>query len=124
MSVVDDLQAAKSVLMDRGRCRGTLYNHPSGQVCLVGAIGAVTIDDFLATALRDEGAAFGLIEKDERAHEVIATLRHHVPPVKGEEFSFEEPVWSFSDNTDTTDDDVFDAIDNAIAEAEAITQVP
>lgn len=103
-TVVEILQDAKNLLMERGRYKGAYKNSKGPEVCLVGAV--VEISKTANTPKSFEA----WLPYDE----AIRLLAKQVNPL-----GFTH-VGSFNDHPDTTDGDVFAVLDNAIIAAKEL----
>lgn len=111
--LITDLKAARAELVKRGRCRGRLVTE-SGQVCARGATAVVAADKFEALYLSrakdaqgDQSWTYELTTP--RARLAEQALRRHLPgPYRG--------IESFNDDLRTTDQDVLNLFDKALAD--------
>lgn len=124
-TLIADIQTVRNVLATRGRTTGTLFDPHSGKVCMIGAIGVATREDFLALAAHDESEAHREVALSSRSVRVLETLGQYVDESPGEEtegaylsrgYLMGERLWRFNDRrASTTDQDVFDLLDKALA---------
>lgn len=120
MTVIDDLKAAKAELVTRGRHTGSLVG-PYGRICLLGAIGAATLENFLAFATHNPREAFSDLASEQRPRAVVGALLPHVGRPLWGGYTEGEPdptewLWAFNDDKATTDQDVLDLFDKALAD--------
>jgi hypothetical protein len=116
-----DLAATKQALADRGRCRQLLMN-TEGNVCLDGAVGVACELEMMMP----EGN-YSALYKSDRAMAVIMALAAQTSSdhqrlfgAVGRDHEHTEAmhiVYYFNDHPNTTDQDCFDLIDKALAEA-------
>lgn len=95
-TVVEILQDAKTVLMERGRHKGAMRNPDGPEVCLIGAIQVAG------------GIPRGAAEW-QRYEETMGLLKCQVGAIA-----------PFNDHPDITDGDVFAVLDNAILAAKEL----
>jgi hypothetical protein len=117
--LIDDLKAARAELSSRGRQRGALIGH-HGQVCLLGAIGAATLEGFVDLATYNPCEAMSDLVSQERPQAVVQALLPYLdaPPWDGGTYGHCDPtewVWAFNDDRKTTDEDVLALFDKALA---------
>lgn len=107
--LVLDLAATKQALAERGRCRELLQDPTTGKVCLDGAVG-------VACGLEMMHESYADLYDSDRAMAVIRALaaQNSRNPINA---AAVHTVYFFNDNRDTTDQDCFDLIDKALAEA-------
>ena len=103
--LIADLKAARSELVTRGRTGGEFVDQETGAVCALGAVGFATVDDF---DIRHE-CGYGALAVTPRALRVWHTLRGFLP----EGFI---DVDAFNDTGTTTDEDVLNLFDKALAD--------
>lgn len=113
--LIADLKATKAVLLHRGRCKGSLMAE-DGRVCLIGAIGMATVDEFAWEIQINEASAWNLVELGERSAAVIQALRPHIEQRRSEELYPSERLYTFNDSSKVVDQDVINVIDKALAD--------
>jgi hypothetical protein len=101
--LISDLKAARAVLVKRGRCKGTRIAG-DGSVCVKGAIGVATVFGF--AAMRGNGLQDAALAED-RPWNTTRALEKYL----GGRF-----VWEFNDDPATTDQDVLELFEKALAD--------
>lgn len=108
--LVADLKAARAELVARGRCTGRL-SLDDGRVCALGAVAAATLGGELSAIGYDD-----LVE-NQRAKRVWGALLSALgQPPTPLDVGFSNDVDGFNDRRSTTDDDVLNLFDKALAE--------
>lgn len=122
--LIDDLKATRRLLETHGRCTGTLWDVRTNTFCLDGAI---------SKAVFGQVTTYTTLNNDPRSRAIcvaIAALVKDVP-IRGNLASDAEKTvaecavphdpaescWIFNDWTLATDQDVYDVLEKAIAEA-------
>ena len=116
--LISDLKATKRELINRGWSRGHLQD-TQGNVCILGAIGMATQEDFSERCKISETEAFIDLTKSPQANDIVATLGQYLDKTLTEEESghddfFERTYW-FNDHK-AEKQDVFDLFDKALAD--------
>lgn len=106
--VIADLKAAKEELARRGRHMGEMVG-PGGTVCARGAIGCAVIPGF-AEMVNDNVRIHAFV-RSERFQAAERELRRHLP-----DDYWVKAVWAFNDDHKTTDTDVLNLFDKALAD--------
>jgi hypothetical protein len=121
--LVADLKRTRRELEVRGRCIEELISH-SGKVCLDGAVA-------LACGITIGVMGRGVLELEEnpRAQRVLRALADHIPSdrrIDNRRYVVEPRVqiYIFNDDDKTTDEECFDLIDKALAEAGGLADDP
>lgn len=115
--VIADLKAARQELVTRGRNVGQRVAH-DGRVCALGAIAVAVVEDFSQLYLNNAKDVYGYRWctelRNPRIAAAEAALIPHVPnPVYG---SWNHSISAFNDRVDTTDADVLNLFEKALAE--------
>jgi hypothetical protein len=100
--LISDLKAARAVLVKRGRCQHTRIAG-DGTVCVKGAIGIATVFGF--AAMRGHGKQEAALAED-RPWNTTRALEQYLDG---------RYVWEFNDDPATTDQDVLNLFDKALA---------
>lgn len=101
--IADTIGRMKEVLLERGRAKVALENS-DGEVCLLGAVcvaQGVPITTLTATQI------YGALEVEP----VVQFLAHRISPKP--DVDAVPSIWVFNDNPHTTDQKVFDFLDEA-----------
>ena len=107
---IRDLQAARTELVLRGRCTHTLIDD-GGRVCALGAVGIASVEGFLELDEGHREASLDVVPRAIRAQHALAAC---LLPLKSA--GDRAVVWRFNDAGRTTDRDVLDLFDKALAE--------
>lgn len=117
--LIADLKETRRQLEVRGRCTGELMK-PNGKVCLDGAVVAVINSDLNLGGFEGSRVGYTILSTDPRALQVIAALWEVLPEERKHasemEFRYGD-VWGYNDDELITDQDCFDLIDKALAQA-------
>ena len=118
MTLISDLKATKRELINRGWSRGHLQD-TQGNVCILGAIGMATQEDFSERCKISETEAFIDLTKSPRAKDIVATLgwyldKTFIEEEAGHDDFFERTYW-FNDHK-VEKQDVLDLFDKALAD--------
>ena len=116
--LVEDLRATREVLISRGRCTGDLMKM-DGKVCLDGAIGIATIDDYQhIITMYGSQTGYMSMHLNERCKAVVRSLHQCLPKdfVDTTGSSMVAHLFNFNDDPVTTDQDVLGLVDKALAQ--------
>lgn len=115
--LIDDLKAARQELVTRGRCTKDLVSD-DGRVCALGAVGVAVVENFIEMHTYDDVAAFAEVEfLNDRTRAVVQALCDHLPVLETLDHGvYTEPLWRFNDKQSTTDRDVLNLFDKALAD--------
>jgi hypothetical protein len=111
MSLIEDLKATRQALESRGRCTRTLLDY-EGRVCILGAVAAATVDNFEQWVQVD---GFHHFTTNDRAKAVVSKIRAYLDAQTFEVKPIDR-VWLWNDAPTTTDADVFNLLDKALAD--------
>lgn len=108
--LVADLKAARAELVKRGRCTGNLMSQ-DGRVCALGAVAVAVMQDDLT------GIGYDELFDNPRANKAWGALLSALgQPPQPLDVSFLDDVDGFNDSVATTDADVLNLFDKALAE--------
>lgn len=120
--LIADLKETKRILVERGRCTVSLET-VQGKVCLDMAVAKATgVAAYHLSGEPSNQATYEALRSKPRPKAVVNALVDQMPDFYRKWF-FSTPtepfkaVWSFNDSHTTTDQDCFDLIDKALAQA-------
>jgi len=106
MSIVEDLKAAREIILERGWTKGTFVDHVTGGCCALGAV---------ALAIHREANSYAAIEADPRTMSAIGALVDNLPESElWEDGPLTERLYLFNDARDSSEVRVVALFDTTI----------